>query len=51
MFDHVKFGRQRLCSEQSVPWKNAAMCRKIKTLFNFEPPASEAEIRDASLHP
>lgn len=25
------------------------MCRNIKTLFNFEPPASEAEIRDASL--
>ena len=27
----------------------AAMCRNIKTLFNFEPPATEAEIRDASL--
>jgi hypothetical protein len=26
-----------------------AMCRNIKTLFNFEPPATEAEIRDASL--
>ena len=25
------------------------MCRNIKTLFNFEPPATEAEIRDASL--
>jgi hypothetical protein len=25
------------------------MCRSIKTLFNFEPPASELEIRDASL--
>ena len=25
------------------------MCRNIKTLFNFEPPASEVEIRDASL--
>jgi hypothetical protein len=25
------------------------MCRNIKTLFNFEPPAAEAEIRDASL--
>ena len=25
------------------------MCRNIKTLFNFAPPASEAEIRDASL--
>ena len=27
----------------------AAMCRNIRTLFNFEPPASEAEIRAASL--
>lgn len=25
------------------------MCRNIKMLFNFEPPATEAEIRDASL--
>jgi hypothetical protein len=25
------------------------MCRNIRTLFNFEPPATEVEIRDASL--
>jgi hypothetical protein len=25
------------------------MCRNIKTLFNFEPPATKAEIHDASL--
>jgi hypothetical protein len=25
------------------------MCRNIKTLFNFEPPATDAEVRDASL--
>ena len=25
------------------------MCRNIKTLFNFEPPATEQEIREASL--
>jgi hypothetical protein len=25
------------------------MCRNIKTLFNFEPPASDDEIHDASL--
>jgi hypothetical protein len=25
------------------------MCRNIKTLFNFQPPATEIEIRDASL--
>lgn len=28
---------------------DAPMCRNIKTLFNFEPPATEIEIRDASL--
>jgi len=25
------------------------MCRSIKTLFNFDPPVTEEEIRDASL--
>lgn len=25
------------------------MCRNIRPLFNFEPPATESEIRDASL--
>lgn len=25
------------------------MCRNIRTLFNFEPPATDAEIHDASL--
>jgi hypothetical protein len=25
------------------------MCRNIKTLFNFEPPATDAEIRAASI--
>jgi len=25
------------------------VCRNIKTLFNFEPPVTEEEIRDASL--
>jgi hypothetical protein len=25
------------------------MCRNIRTLFNFDPPANELEIRDASL--
>jgi hypothetical protein len=25
------------------------MCRNIRTLHNFDPPASEAEIRDAAL--
>jgi hypothetical protein len=25
------------------------MCRNIKTLFNFDPPATDEEIRDASI--
>jgi hypothetical protein len=25
------------------------MCRNIRTLFNFQPPATEVEIRDAAL--
>ncbi len=25
------------------------MCRNIKTLFNFEPPATDQEVRDAAL--
>lgn len=25
------------------------MCRNIRTLYNFEPPATDAEIRDAAL--
>lgn len=25
------------------------MCRNIRPLFNFEPPASQAEVRDAAL--
>ena len=25
------------------------MCRNIRTLFNFQPPATEQEVRDASL--
>jgi len=32
-----------------TPMQESLMCRNIKTLFNFEPPASELEIRDASL--
>jgi len=32
-----------------APYQDAAMCRNIRTLFNFEPPATEIEIRDAAL--
>lgn len=31
------------------PGKNKTMCRNIKPLFNFDPPATEEEIRAASL--
>jgi hypothetical protein len=31
------------------PFKESSMCRNIKTLFNFEPPVTEEEIRAASL--
>jgi hypothetical protein len=30
-------------------WEVTAVCRSIKTLFNFAPPATEQEIRAASL--
>ena len=33
----------------SLDLSEAPMCRNIKTLFNFEPPATEDEIRAASL--
>ncbi|UUZ90091.1 DUF2277 domain-containing protein [Paenibacillus sp. P25] len=29
--------------------KENAMCRNIKTLFNFDPPATDQEIQDAAL--
>lgn len=48
---------QRVRSEADGPriasidrWpRGAPMCRSIKTLFNFDPPATELEIRDAAL--
>jgi hypothetical protein len=30
-------------------WRQREMCRNIRTLFNFEPPVTEEEIRAASL--
>lgn len=33
-----------------LPWaKLGDMCRNIRTLFNFDPPATELEIRSAAL--
>src|SRR5688572_695771 len=44
------------CSTRAGSWKSKpwlrypqTMCRNIKTLFNFAPPATEEEIRAASL--
>jgi hypothetical protein len=31
------------------PRRDEGMCRNIHTLFNYEPPATEEEVRDASL--
>jgi hypothetical protein len=47
-----KPSRRRLGNAASgyLPWYNIeTMCRNIKTLFNFEPPVTEEEIRAASL--
>src|SRR5580765_3506073 len=38
----------RFAESHSV-FRETNMCRNIKTLFNFEPPATEEEIRAASL--
>jgi hypothetical protein len=35
--------------ERTAERSNHPMCRNIKTLFNFEPPASEEEVRAAAL--
>ena len=32
-----------------LPILTSDMCRNIRTLFNFEPPATDEEVRDASL--
>jgi hypothetical protein len=34
---------------QTAPGRELKMCRNIKTLFNFEPPATEDEIRASAL--
>jgi hypothetical protein len=32
-----------------VTWEFQIMCRSIKTLFNFDPPATDDEVRSAAL--
>jgi hypothetical protein len=41
--------RGALLHPGNVQQIETGMCRNIKTLFNFEPPATEAEIQAASL--
>jgi len=43
----LKFGA--LLTNPLVSLWRPTMCRNIRTLFNFDPPATELEIRDASL--
>lgn len=40
---------QRVIKFHHAERENACMCRNIKTLFNFEPPATDEEVRAASL--
>ena len=35
--------------EPAFPPRGRAMCRNIRPLFNFEPPATDAEVHDAAL--
>lgn len=36
-------------SVSSAPPKGPVVCRNIRTLYNFDPPASEDEVRNAAL--
>jgi hypothetical protein len=40
---------QELRRALEVTLQELVMCRNIKMLFNFQPPATDAEVRDASL--
>jgi hypothetical protein len=37
------------CENREHPWMEVAVCRNIRTLFNFEPPATDEEIRASAL--
>src|SRR5690606_25932846 len=43
------FGQSALHRRRHRAGERPAMCRNIKTLFNFEPPATEDEIRASAL--
>ena len=36
-------------SSPAAPWENSCVCRNIRTLFNFDPPVTDEEVRAASL--
>jgi hypothetical protein len=40
---------KRVLQLGSLVWRSSFMCRNIKTLFNFAPPATDEEIKAASL--
>src|SRR4051812_38988561 len=44
-----RIGRQSCLHALNFPLKETTMCRNIKPLFNFEPPVTDNEIRNASL--
>ena len=45
----VSTSRCTIHTVRRLIWRPGYMCRNIKTLFNFEPPATEEEISAASL--
>ena len=50
MVFYLKRNRERIFSTVRVHDANVSlMCRNIRVLFNFDPPATPEEIRDASL--
>jgi hypothetical protein len=48
-FTDVRSDDVRLQTLQRVHRYNKRMCRNIRTLFNFDPPATDEEIRAASI--
>jgi hypothetical protein len=40
---------ETVAAGRRIDWYNHAMCRNIKTLANFEPPATDEEIRASAL--
>jgi hypothetical protein len=49
MLRDVGSGARRSSFAKRLPRQEKIMCRNIKTLFNFEPPATHAEIHASAL--